>query len=125
MTAVKTTPGYREECQPNGDAAQHLGGQLEPTVEKDERDAERQEQLRAHRVERHVDRVREGRPEESAGDEEYEHAGNAREVGDQLADEPGPEHDRDRQDHVLDGHAPDSALVPRTRQLSRLQCVRP
>jgi hypothetical protein len=44
------------------------------------------------------------RPEEGAGGEEDDHARNASGARDQVGDEPGGEHDRDRLDDVLRGH---------------------
>ena len=88
-------PGHCEEREPDRDPAQDPGRQLQPAVEEDERHPERQQKLRSHRVEWNVDGVRDRRPEQHAREQKHEHPRNSREVGDELADEPDTEHDRD------------------------------
>jgi len=70
-------PGYDEHPEPDRDLPQDANGELEAAVEEDEGNAERQDQLRADRVERHVDRPRHRRPEQEAGTEQDEHVREA------------------------------------------------
>ncbi len=72
-TTAATTPvdergdddaGHGEQPDSDGDPAEDSDRELQPAEEEDERDPERQEELGARRVERHVDRVGDGRPEQ-------------------------------------------------------------
>ena len=69
---------------------------------------------RPHRIERHVDRVGERRAEEHSGGEQEQHARGTHDVREELRDEPGDEHDPQRENDVLDRHVGDSAQLQRT-----------
>ena len=97
-------PGHGKHSDPDGDAAEHADGELEPAEEEDEGHAEREQKLGAGRVERHVDRVGHRRPEQRPAEEEDEHPRRPDGVRDELADEPGDEHDAEREDDVLRRH---------------------
>ncbi len=110
-SAVMRTPGIAKQPEPHRHPAEHTRRELEPAVEEDERDTEREQQLGARRVERDVDRVEDGRAEQHPGREEDEHARNPQRVRHEVADEPRAEHDAEREHDVLDGHPADSAQV--------------
>ena len=65
-TAVRTTPGMTSMPEPDPDPAQDVEREVEPAVEEDQRDAEGEDELRAERVERHVDHVEHRRAEQGA-----------------------------------------------------------
>ncbi len=99
----------RKQPKPDRDATENARGELKPAVEEDERDAERQQELSAHRVERNVDPIGDRRADQHASAEKNEHAGRPDRVCEELAHEPNTEHDAEREDDVLDGHGADSA----------------
>ena len=72
-SAVIDHARHREEPEPDSDATEHADRELQPAVEEDERDAERQQELGARRVERDVDHVGDRRPEQRPAEEEHEH----------------------------------------------------
>ena len=117
-SAVMTTPGTASSPRPTATRLSTPDRELQPAVEEDERHAERQQELGARRVERHVDRVGDRRAEQRPAEEEDEHPRRAERVGDELADEAGDQHDAEREDDVLRRHARDSLHMrrpPRTR----------
>ena len=97
-------PRYDKHEQPDRNLAQDGQRELQPTVEEDEGDAEGQDELRAHGVERDVDRARDRGPEQRSRSEQEQHRRDAQQLREELGAEPGREHQRDREDDVLRRH---------------------
>jgi hypothetical protein len=79
-------------------------------VEEDERDAEREEELHADRVERDVEPVERLGAEEHTSPQQDHHARHAEKLGDELGDDARSEEDRQRLDDVARRHGRDSDL---------------
>jgi hypothetical protein len=105
--------GDDEEPESYGHLLEHPGRELEPAVEEDERDAEREQHLDPVRLERHVDDPRDRRAENRAGSEHHEHPRQPQAVGERLGEEPGREQRADRADDLGRFHRRD--CVPRRR----------
>jgi hypothetical protein len=95
--------GDRQQPQADPHAAEDGEGEMQPTVEQDRRDAEREQDLRPRRAERDVHDVERLRAEQRTGADEQEHARHAQEVRGDAARQTGGEQHADGEDDVL-GH---------------------
>ena len=97
-------PGNRQEDESDADLRQHVKRQAEAAVEEDQRDAEREEELRPEPVERDVHPLEHLGPDEDPGAQEDDHARNPEEIREHLGREPDGQQDREDLDDVLRVH---------------------
>ena len=97
--------GDDEHAEADGHPAEHPHRELQPAVEQDDRNAEREQDLRADRVEGNVDPVENRGPEEGSDPEQEQHPWQPQPIGERLHDEPRRQHDPERQDDVFGVHA--------------------
>ena len=100
--AVRITPGM---SSPSLDPhlAEDPERQVEPSIEEDHRDAEGEDELRAERVERHVDDVEHRGAEKGAEEDEQKDLGNPSQAGKEACRQCRAQHEAERQKHVA-GH---------------------
>ncbi len=106
---VRITPGTTSSPRPTHTLRSTRQREVEPAVEQDQRDAEREDELRAERLERDVHHVEDGRTEGGADQDEDQDLRHAQEVGEQPRDERRDEQQAQRQQNVV-RHASESRL---------------
>ena len=99
-SAVRITPGIASSPRLTATSRSTRERQVQPAVEQDRRDAEREQELRAERVERHVDDVERRRPERRADRDQQHDLRQAHDVGQHARREAGGQQQAEGEDDV-------------------------